>query len=234
MTRNYYKSHAVTGGLFIALTAFLVLMNLSDCRQSYHGVVFNRYIFTVVWLPLFLCGFLPIFPDLSKPEGVIRHKNRREIWKRLIRSLFCYSLWISILYCAVNGILSWIFQADHIERVHNMAVFYILSFLFQIAGWFFISSVFCLIYTGIHHGAGSWGIVEVLLAFFTAVTQRQGTETFSAVFSPYHLMYQFVVAEDYLWLLIVFLGEIVLSGICLTCSFLIFRRQDIMGNERGE
>ena len=231
MIRNYYKFHGMIGIAFVAITFFLVAMNFQECQEGYYWVLYNRVYFSSIYLPLFLCGVLPVCADMFREEAMVRYGSRQEIWEKLISSLFFYIIFYSCLFCIANSIMMNLFGG---KTEVSAVQFIIPAFFCQGIGWFLIGSFYSCIYLMIRHVAGAWGVTLLCFLAITSLAEEYGTKMMAVILSPYHLMYQFMLEKQLIWLLIRFLGEIAGTIIFLTIGFLLFRASDIKGDKRGE
>lgn len=231
MIRNYYKFHGMIGVIFIGITLFIAAMNVSECMEGYYWVLYNRVYFASMYLPLFLCGLLPVFSDIFLEEAMVRYKNRQEIYEKLSMCLFSYSVFYSCLFCIVNLFMM---NLWHMKMEISAAAFLFLAFFCQCTGWFLICSVYSCIYFIIKHAAGTWGIVLICFLAMTSLAEEFGTNMILSVWSPYHFMYQFILEKQLIWLLAKFFGEIGCAVIFLGIGFWVFRLRDITGDKRGE
>lgn len=197
MIRNYYKKHITIGIIFFLITVGLIIVNPLGHESSYYWILYNRAYFSMMYLPLFLFGMLPVLADLYISECIIRYPSRKDVEGACMQRIFAYAMYSSFLFCSTVFLAEKIFSIKINGFFEQPIVFYFLSFLFQCTGWILIGMIAMLLYMKIRNLAAVWGTSFLLMVFFTIFGEKISQHSFFRyIISPYHRIYQVMAVGD--------------------------------------
>lgn len=232
MMKNYYRRYLMMGILFFLISIGLIMLNLSSPKEGYYWILYNKVYFNILYLPWFLYGMFTLVSDCFIPECVIRYESKKRLQEQMVKRLLLYSMHGAVFFVIMNLCLTAWLKDGIWKIIGSKWIFYVLGFLFQWTGWFLIGLLFFVIYLICRHLAATWGAVMVIFILLTSYMDHISNISRN-FFSPYHVMYQFMMIkqrEDLILIFLTLMGEIA----CLIyMMYRILFRMDLLARKEG-
>lgn len=227
----FYRRYLGIGGAFLLIAFFFcAFREQGQPWMWYYGVLYNRTYFSVLYLPLFLLGMVPVTARSSVCEIVTRYACKFDfVWNLELRIL-CYAGYTAVVFFLCNLLTLCLFCGSWEESGISVG-FLLQAFFFQWAGWCFVGNLFLLSYLLCKNAV--WAYLSCLLfliltAFFGTFGLLPGADWLTSIFDS---MYLFFERTPALRILILLYDWLLSVGVIVVSTGLL-KRKDWLQNEK--